>query len=117
MALISKFVQTTKNTINIRAGIEPTKAEDDEEPFHGFIADRLIPVFGVKLSSSEHFQNCHWRKIQEYLRQSYVSNNLCDVSIKASDGTIVVNRLMIILSPLFCIVMKSWSLLLFWITL
>ena len=57
MALNSKFVQITKSTINIRAGIEPTKAEDDEEPIHGFIEDRLLPVFGVDLSSGEQFQN------------------------------------------------------------
>ena len=97
MALNSKFVQITKSTINIRAGIEPTKAEDDEEPIHGFIEDRLLPVFGVDLSSGEQFQNHHWTRIQNYLKQSYISNNHCDVSIMVSDGTIVVNRLMIIL--------------------
>ena len=97
MPLNSKFVQITKNTINIRVGIEPTKAEDDEEPIHGFIEDRLHPVFGVDLSSGEQFQNHHWTRIQDYLKQSYISNNHCDVSIMVSDGTILVNRLMIIL--------------------
>ena len=72
MALNSKFVQITKSTINIRAGIEPTKAEDDEEPIHGFIEDRLIPVFGVKLSSSEQFQNHHWTRIQKYQRSKII---------------------------------------------
>jgi len=48
MALNSKFVQITKSTINIRAGIEPTKAEDDEEPIHGFIEDRLLPTLSLQ---------------------------------------------------------------------
>ena len=85
MALNSKFVQISKSTINIRAGIEPTKAEDDEEPIHGFIEDRLIPVFDVNLSSGEQFQNHHWTRIQNYLKQSYISNNHCDVSIMVSE--------------------------------
>ena len=105
MSLQSKFVQTTNDIINIRANLEPTEAEDGDEPVHGFIEDRLYTVFGGELSSSEQFQNRHWRKIQEYLRQSYVSNHHCDLSINASDGTILVNRLMMIL--LFPIILHA----------
>ena len=56
-----------------------------EEPIHGFVEDRLHPVFGVDLSSGEQFQNHHWTRIQDYLKQSYISNNHCDVSIMVSD--------------------------------
>ena len=93
-ALKSKFVKITKDIINIRANGEPTTAEDDEA-VHGFIENRT--VFGSETSSGDQFQNHHWSRIQKYLRQSYVSNQYCDVNVIISDGTISVNWLMVIL--------------------
>ena len=69
MALKSKFVQISKDIINIRANTEPTKAEDEDGAIHGFIENRT--VFS-DTSSGEQFQNRHWTKIQKYPGQSYV---------------------------------------------
>ena len=38
----SKLVQVAKDVINIRADGEPSKAEVDEEPLHGFIEKRAV---------------------------------------------------------------------------
>ena len=89
----SKFVQVAKDVINIRADGEPSNAE--VKPLHGFIEKRA--VFGSEIPSGEQFQNRHWKRIQKYLRRSYVSNDHCDVPIIVSDGTVAVNRLMVIL--------------------
>ena len=43
---MSKFVQIAKDIINIRRITEPNKAEDGDEPVHGFIENTLYPVFG-----------------------------------------------------------------------
>ena len=94
---MGKFVQISKDIINIRGVTDPNKSEDGEEQVHGFIGNQLYPVFGGKQSSSEQFQNLHWTQIQNYLRHSYYSNNLCDVSVVVSDGTIQLNRLIVIL--------------------
>ena len=94
---MSKFVQIAKDIINIRRITEPNKAEDGDEPVHGFIENTLYPVFGGKISSSEQFQKHHWKQIQKYLRHSYDSNQHCDVSVVVSDGKVTVNRLMVIL--------------------
>ena len=94
MALKSKFVQISKDIINIQANTEPTKAEDEDGAIHGFIENRT--VFS-DTSSGEQFQNCHWTQIQKYLSESYVSHHHCDVSIMVSDGSVLVNRLMILL--------------------
>ena len=83
---MSKFVQIAKDIINIRRITEPNKAEDGDEPVHGFIENTLYPVFGGKISSSEQFQKHHWKQIQKYLRHSYDSNQHCDVSVVVSDG-------------------------------
>ena len=65
MALKSKFVQISKDIINIWANTEPTKAEDEEDgAIHGFIKNRT--VFS-DTSSGEQFQNHHWTQIQKYL--------------------------------------------------
>ena len=48
-------------------------------------------------SSDEQFQNRHWTLIQKYLSESYVSHHHCDVSVMVSDGSVLVNRLMILL--------------------
>ena len=40
MALKSKFVQISKDILNIRANTEPTKAEDEDGAIHGFIENR-----------------------------------------------------------------------------
>ena len=58
----SKLVQVAKDVINIRADGEPSKAEVDEEPLHGFIEKRA--VFGTV--NIEQFQNHHWKRIQKY---------------------------------------------------
>ena len=94
MALKSKFVQISKDIINIGANTEPTKAEDEDGAIHGFIENRT--VFS-DTSSGEQFQNLHWTQIQKYLSESYVSHHHCDVSIMVSDGSVLVNRLMILL--------------------
>ena len=78
MALKSKFVQISKDIINIRANTEPMKAEDEDGAIHGFIENRT--VFS-DTSSGEQFQNCHWTQIQKYLSESYVPHHHCDVSI------------------------------------
>ena len=93
---MARFVQLSKDIVNIR-GVTDPKSEDGDEQVHGFVGNQLFPVFRGKLSSSEQFQNLHWTQIQNYLRQSYDSNHLCDVSVMVSDGTIVLNRLIIIL--------------------
>ena len=90
----SKFVQISKDIINIRANTKPTKAEDEDRAIHGFIENRT--VFS-DTSSGEQFQNRHWPQIQNYLSESYVSHHHCDVSIMVSDGSVLVNRLMILL--------------------
>ena len=93
MALLrAKFVQLTKDIVNIRAITDPIEDEDDNETVHGFVENRT--VFGA---SGELFQYDHWPSIQKYLRQSYISKSHCDVSIIVSDGTIEVNRLIILL--------------------
>ena len=53
----------------------------------------------IDTSSGEHeqFQNRHWPQIQKYLSESYVPHHHCDVSIMVSDGSVLVNRLMILL--------------------
>ena len=91
MASGSKFVQITNDIVNIWAITDPTEAEDNET-VHGFIENRT--VFGA---SGKRFQNHHWPSVQKYLRQSYISKRHCNVSINVSDGTIEVNRLMILL--------------------
>ena len=83
MASGSKFVQITKEIVNIRAITDPTEAEDDET-VHGFIENRT--VFSA---SGELVQ---YPSVQKYLRQSYLSKRHCDVSIIVSDGTVEVNR-------------------------
>ena len=94
-ALKSKFVQISKDIINIQANTEPTKAEDEEDgAIHGFIENRTVFSY---TSSGEKFQNRHWTQIQQYLSQSYVSHDHCDVSVVVSDGSVSVNRLMILL--------------------
>ena len=70
------------------------KAEDEDGAIHGFIENRT--VFS-DTSSGEQFQNRHWPQIQNYLSESYVSHHHCDVSIMVSDGSVLVNRLMILL--------------------
>ena len=50
-----KFVQVAKDVINIRADSEPSKADVDEEPLHGFIEKRA--VFGREIPSGKQFQN------------------------------------------------------------
>ena len=88
MALLrAKFVQITKDIVNIRAITDPIEDEDDNETVHGFVENRT--VFGA---SGELFQFDHWPSIQKYLRQSYISKSHCDVSIIVSDGTVEVNR-------------------------
>ena len=83
MASGSMFVQITKELVNIQAMSEHTEAEDNET-VHGFIENRT--VFGA---SGELVQYHHWPSVQKYLRQSYISNRYCDVSIIVSNGTIV----------------------------
>ena len=100
MALKSKFVQISKDILNIRANTEPTKAEDEDGAIHGFIENNNgfienRTVFS-DTSSGEQFQNCHWTQIQKYLSESYVPHHHCDVSITFSDGSVLVNRLMIL---------------------
>ena len=73
MASGSKFVQITKEIVNIRAITDPTEAEDNET-VHGFIENRT--VFGA---SGELVQYRHWPSVQKYLRQSYISKCHCDV--------------------------------------
>ena len=87
MASGSKFVQITREIVNIRAITDPTEAEDNDETVHGFIENRT--VFGA---SGELVQYRHWPSVQKYLRQSYLSKRHCDVSIIVSDGTVEVNR-------------------------
>ena len=82
---MGKFVQISKDIINIRGVTDPNKSEDGEEQVHGFIGNQLYPVFGGKQSSSEQFQNLHWTQIQNYLRHTYYSNHLCDVSVVVSE--------------------------------
>ena len=94
---MTKFVQISEDIINIRGVTDPNEYEDGDEQVHGFVGNQLYPVFGGKLFSSELFQNLHWTQIQNYLRHSYDSNHLCDVSVMVSDGTIVLNRLIVIL--------------------
>ena len=94
---MTKFVQISKDIINIRGVTDPNEYEDGDEQVHGFVRNQLHPVFGGKLFSSEQFQNLHWTQIQNYLRHSYDYNHLCDVSVMVSDGTIVLNRLIVIL--------------------
>ena len=94
---MAKFVQISKDIIKIRGVTDHNKAEDGDEQVHGFIGNQLYPVFSVKQSSSKHFQNLHWTQIQNYLRHSYDFNHLCDVSVVVSDGTILINRLIVIL--------------------
>ena len=65
--------------------------------FMDLLGTNYTLIFGGKLSLSEQFQNLRWTQIQNYLRQSYDSNHLCDVSVMVSDGTIVLNRLIVIL--------------------
>ena len=89
----SKFVKITKDIINIRTNNESLK-DEDEETVLGFIENRT--VFG-ETSSGDQFHNHQWTRIQNYLRQSYVSNDHCDVKIIVSDGSVAVNRLMVIL--------------------
>ena len=89
----SKFVKITKDIINIRTNNEFLK-DEDEETVHGFIENRT--VFG-ETSSGDQFHNHQWTRIQNYLRQSYVSNDHCDVKIIVSDGSVAVNRLMVVL--------------------
>ena len=99
MNFIIKLAWTSKmakDIVNIR-GVTDPKSEDGDEQVHGFVGNQLYPVFGGKLSSSEQFQDLHWTQIQNYLRHSYDSNHLCDVSVMVSDGTIVLNRLIVIL--------------------
>ena len=43
------------------------------------------------------FRIIYWSRIQKYLRHSYVSNHHCDVNVVVSDGTVAINRLMVIL--------------------
>ena len=69
MAVKSKFVQISKDIINIWANTEPTQAEDDDGAVHWFIVNRT--VFS-DTSSGEQFQNRHWTEIQKYPGQSYV---------------------------------------------
>ena len=69
MAVKSKFVQISKDIINIWANTEPTQAEDDDGAVNWFIVNRT--VFS-DTSSGEQFQNRHWTEIQKYPGQSYV---------------------------------------------
>ena len=76
-----KFVQRSSDLINIRVISEPTKDGDDGMTVHGFLENRLYPVFVGDLSSSEQFQKHYWKQIQKYLWQSYDSNLHCDVIV------------------------------------
>ena len=67
---MTKFVQISKDIINIRGVTDPNEYEDGDEQVHGFVRNQLHPVFGGKLFSSELFQNLHWTQIQNYLRHS-----------------------------------------------
>ena len=42
MTLISKFVQISKDVVNIRAHTEPVEVVDEEETIHGFIENRTV---------------------------------------------------------------------------
>ena len=42
MAVKSKFVQISKDIINIWANTEPTQAEDDDGAVHWFIVNRTV---------------------------------------------------------------------------
>ena len=42
MAVKSKFVQISKDIINIQANTEPTQAEDDNGAVHWFIVNRTV---------------------------------------------------------------------------
>ena len=61
MTLGSKFVQITKEIVNIPAISENTEAEDNNETVHGFIENRT--VFGA---SGELFKYHHWPSVQKY---------------------------------------------------
>ena len=50
MASGSKFVQITKEIVNIRAITDPTEAKDNET-VHGFIENRTVLVLLVNWSS------------------------------------------------------------------
>ena len=63
---MAKFVQLSKDIVNIR-GVTDPKSEDGDEQVRGFVGNQLFPVFGGKQSSSEQFQNLHWTQIQNYV--------------------------------------------------
>ena len=57
---------------------------------HEFIENRTV------FSDTSSGEQCHWTQIQKYLSESYVPHHHCDVSIMVSDGSVLVNRLMIL---------------------
>ena len=58
---MAKYVQKSKDIINIREVTDPNKSEEDGcELVHGFFGKR--PVFDGKQSSSEQFQ-CHHQSL------------------------------------------------------
>ena len=50
-----KFVQISKDKVNIWGNTEPI--EDGDDPVHGFIENKLYAVFGGELSPSEQFSS------------------------------------------------------------
>ena len=76
MASGSKFVQITKELVNIRAITDPTEAEDNET-VHGFIRNKLKEDIVEELPQPPHHDdhtycikvgvNCHYQILEYYL--------------------------------------------------